>query len=167
MLDLLTPCLVVNTIYDINPELLKRRGIRGIIFDLDNTIVAWNSPDLEPDMRLWLQRLNGHDLKVCLLSNNGNNRVKAIAAQCGVPFVARALKPSRTGFRQAIDRLGLTPAEVAVVGDQLFTDMLGGNRLKLFTIWVQPLAAQEFIGTKITRQLEKLAIRLLRASGRL
>ncbi|QDR80316.1 YqeG family HAD IIIA-type phosphatase [Sporomusa termitida] len=167
MLKLLTPCLVVNTIYDINLALLKQRGIRGIIFDLDNTIVAWNSPELGPDMRAWLQQLSGHELKVCLLSNNGNKRVKAIADQCGAPFVARALKPARTGFRQAVHTLGLTPAEVAVVGDQLFTDMLGGNRLGLFTIWVQPLASQEFIGTKITRQFEKLAIRLLRASGRL
>lgn len=167
MLKLLTPCLVVNTIYDIKPELLWQRGIRGIIFDLDNTIVAWNSPEVGPDMRLWLQQLSRYGLKVCLLSNNGNKRVKVIADQCGAPFVARALKPARTGFRQALRTLGLTPAEVAVVGDQLFTDMLGGNRLGLFTIWVQPLAPQEFIGTKITRQLEKLAIRLLRASGRL
>ncbi|HWR10041.1 YqeG family HAD IIIA-type phosphatase [Sporomusa sp.] len=167
MLKLLTPCLVVDTLYDINLDLLKQRGIKGIIFDLDNTIVAWNSPDLCPDMKIWLNQLSGQGVKTCLLSNNGNKRVRAIAAQCGAPFVARALKPSRTGFRQAVHTMGLTPVEVAVVGDQLFTDMLGGNRLGLFTIWVKPLAPQEFIGTKITRQLEKLAIRLLRASGRL
>ncbi|SMD06671.1 YqeG family HAD IIIA-type phosphatase [Sporomusa malonica] len=167
MLTLLVPCLAVNTLYDINLDMLKQRGICGIVFDLDNTIIPWNSPDLCPDIHFWLNQLSGQGFKICLVSNNGKRRVRQIAAQCGAPFVARALKPSRTGFRQAVQTMGLTPAEVAVVGDQLFTDILGGNRLGLFTIWVKPLASQEFIGTKITRQLEKLAIRLLKSTGRL
>ncbi|HWR43658.1 YqeG family HAD IIIA-type phosphatase [Sporomusa sp.] len=167
MLKLLVPCMAVNTLYDINLDMLKQRGIRGIIFDLDNTIIPWNSPDLCPDMQFWLSQLSGEGFKLCLVSNNGKKRVRQIATQCSAPFVARALKPSRTGFRQAVQVMGLTPAEVAVVGDQLFTDILGGNRLDLFTIWVKPLAPQEFIGTKITRQLEKLAIRLLKTTGRL
>lgn len=167
MLNLLTPCLVADTLYDINIDLLKQRGIRGIIFDLDNTIIRWDSLDLCPDVQLWLSQLNNHGLKLCLVSNSGKQRVRQIANQCGAPFVASALKPSRRGFRQAVATMGLKPSEVAVVGDQLFTDMLGGNRLGLFTIWVKPLATREFIGTKITRQLEKLAIRLLRSRGRL
>lgn len=167
MLKLLVPCLAVKTLYDINLDELKERGIRGIIFDLDNTIIPWNSPDLCPEVLAWLNNLPDQDFKLCLVSNNGKKRVRHIAAQCGTPFVARALKPSRTGFRQAAQVMGLSPDTIAVVGDQLFTDMLGGNRLGMFTIWVKPLASQEFIGTKITRQLERLAIRLLKAAGRL
>lgn len=167
MLRLLVPCVAVNTLYDINLDMLKQRGISGIVFDLDNTIIPWNSPELCPDIQFWLNQLNGQGFKICLVSNNGKRRVREIATQCGAPFVARALKPSRAGFRQAVHTMGLTPAEVAVVGDQLFTDILGGNRLGLFTIWVKPLASQEFIGTKITRQLEKLAVRLLKSTGRL
>lgn len=167
MLKLLEPCLVINTLYDLNFDVLKQHGIRGIIFDLDNTIIPWDSVELCQDIRLWLNQLSGQGFKLCLVSNNGKKRVRQIAAQCNAPFIARALKPSRTGFREAVKTMGLTPAEVAVVGDQLFTDILGGNRLGLFTIWVKPLASREFIGTKITRQLEKLAVRLLRATGRL
>ena len=167
MLKLLAPCLVVNTLYDINLEKLKKQGIRGIVFDLDNTIIPWNSSEICPEVLGWLTDLINRDFKLCLVSNNGNRRVRQIAAQCEVPFVARALKPSRTGFRQAARVMELSPASIAVVGDQLFTDILGGNRLGMFTIWVKPLAAQEFIGTKFTRQLEKLAVRLLKSAGRL
>ncbi len=167
MLKLLVPCLALNTLYDIKLDELKKRGIRGIIFDLDNTIIPWDSPDLCPEVLIWLNNLGCQDFKLCLVSNNGEKRVRQIAAQCGAPFVAQALKPSRTGFRQAAQVMGLSPGTIAVVGDQLFTDMLGGNRLGMFTIWVKPLASKEFIGTKITRQLEKLAVHLLKATGRL
>lgn len=167
MLNLLAPCLAVNTLYDIELDELKQRGIRGIVFDLDNTIIPWNSSDLCPEVLAWLNDLVCQDFKLCLVSNNGNRRVRQIAGQCGIPFVARALKPSRTGFRQAAQVMNLSPEAIAVVGDQLFTDVLGGNRLGMFTIWVQPLTNQEFIGTKVTRQLEKLAICLLKATGRL
>lgn len=167
MLKLLAPCLVVNTLYDINLEELKKRGICGIVFDLDNTLIPWNSSEICPEVLGWLTDLVNQGFKLCLVSNNGNRRVRQIAAQCKAPFVARALKPSRTGFRQAAAVMELSPASIAVVGDQLFTDILGGNRLGMFTIWVKPLTAQEFIGTKITRQLEKLAVRVLKAAGRL
>lgn len=167
MLKLLAPCLAVNTLYDINLEELKERGICGIVFDLDNTLIPWNSSDICPEVLVWLNDLVNQDFKLCLVSNNGKRRVRQIAAQCEAPFVARALKPSRAGFRQAAQVMELNPEAIAVVGDQLFTDILGGNRLGMFTIWVKPLAAQEFIGTKVTRQLEKLAVRMLKATGRL
>ena len=167
MLKLLVPCMVENTLYDIKLTELKQRGIRGIVFDLDNTIIPWNSPDICPEVLIWLNHLAAQDFKLCLVSNNGKGRVGKIAAQCGAPFVARALKSARSGFRQAARNMGLSPDTVAVVGDQLFTDILGGNRLGMVTIWVKPLTTKEFVGTKITRQLEKLAVRLLKASGRL
>ncbi|WP_425060701.1 hypothetical protein SCACP_14410 [Sporomusa carbonis] len=167
MLKLLIPCLKVDTLYDIDLAELQKRGIRGVVFDLDNTLIPWNSPEICPDILNWLNNLVSQGFKLCLVSNNGTRRVRQIAEQCGAPFVARALKPSRTGFRQAVAAMELTPTAVAVVGDQLFTDILGGNRLELYTIWVKPLATKEFIGTKITRQLEKLAVRLLKATGKL
>ena len=167
MLKLLVPRLAVNTIHDIEFSKLRQAGIRGIVLDLDNTIIPWNSAEICPKIVFLIKNLTDQGFKVCLLSNNGNNRVGKIANICGTPYVARALKPSQTGFRQAIATMGLTPAEVAVVGDQLFTDVLGGNRLGLYTIWVQPLTKKEFIGTKLTRQLEKLAIYILKLTGRI
>ncbi|CQR71235.1 flavin mononucleotide phosphatase [Sporomusa ovata DSM 2662] len=167
MLKLLVPCMVVNTLYDIKLTELKQQGIRGIVFDIDNTIIPWNSPDICPEVLAWLNYLAAQDFKLCFVSNNGNRRVSKIAEQCGIPFVARALKPLRSGFRQAAHTMGLHPETVAVVGDQLFTDILGGNRLGMVTIWVKPLTTKEFIGTKVSRQLEKLAVYILKVTGRL
>jgi len=167
LLKLLTPNMVVNTLYDIKIAELKQQGICGIAIDLDNTIIPWNSQEICPEVVSWLNNLMLQDFKLCLVSNNSKGRVSKVALQCNVPFIAKALKPSRSGFRQAAQTMGLNPGSVAVVGDQLFTDILGGNRLGMVTVWVKPLTTKEFVGTKITRQLEKLAVRILKATGRM
>jgi len=162
---LLCPNRMVNSLYDIEVYALQHLGIRGIIFDLDNTIVPWDQQEMSPEIIQWLQALVCQGFQLCLVSNNMGNRVEGIAALLGIPFVSKAYKPTNAGFLQAIKRMELNRKEVAVVGDQLFTDILGGNRLGLYTIWVKPLSKQEFIGTKITRQLEKLTLRVLRRKG--
>ena len=163
--NLLCPRLILNSLYDLKPNELKELGIKGIIFDLDNTIIPWDSQHMSTEMMEWLHRLIAEGFQLCLVSNNMGNRVKTIAEIFGIPFVSRAYKPAKSGFRQAVVSMKLPPNQVAVVGDQLFTDILGGNRLGLFTIWVTPLSAKEFIGTKITRQLEKITVRILKAKG--
>ena len=165
MYNLLCPQIIVKTLYDIEMNKLQQKGIRGIIFDLDNTIIPWDSPNMSPDIIQWIQALLAQGFKICLVSNNMGKRVQTIAGIFGIPFVARAYKPAKSGFRQAIAAMKLTEIQVAVVGDQLFTDVLGGNRLGLYTIWVTPLSSKEFFGTKITRRLEKLAVIILRAKG--
>ncbi|MEN6567059.1 MAG: YqeG family HAD IIIA-type phosphatase [Veillonellales bacterium] len=167
MYKLLCPQLVLNALSDINLEELEKIGIKGIIFDLDNTIIPWDQPAMQPDIIQWLKGLAARGFKIGLVSNNRHQRVKEIAAQFAIPFAARAYKPAKTGFRQVASQMELTSNQVAVVGDQLFTDILGGNRLGLYTIWVAPLSSKEFIGTKITRQLEKLTVRILRSKGML
>jgi len=163
--NLLCPNIIVETLYEIEINELQQLGIRGIIFDLDNTIIPWDSPTMSPDIIQWMQVLLAQGFKICLVSNNMGKRVQTISEKFDIPFVSRAYKPAKSGFRQAIVKMELTENQVAVVGDQLFTDILGGNRLGLYTIWVAPLSATEFFGTKITRRLEKLAVRILRAKG--
>lgn len=167
MYDIFCPDLIADSLHDISIEELKKRGISGIIFDLDNTIVPWGSYDLCPEIVVWLQGLLTEGFKVCLLSNNTSRRVEDIAGTLGIPFVSKAFKPFKNGFRQAARQMEIPLSQTAVIGDQLFTDVLGGNRLGLFTIWVKPLTTREFVGTKITRQLEKLMVRILKAKGRL
>jgi hypothetical protein len=157
--------MVVNSLHDIELQTLKTWGIKGIIFDLDNTIIPWDRPNMSPEIIQWLNGLVAQGFKLCLVSNNMGKRVKKIADSFAIPFVARAYKPAKSGFRQAIVTMELTEGQVAVVGDQLFTDVLGGNRLGLCTIWVAPLTSKEFIGTRITRRLEKLAVQMLRSKG--
>lgn len=167
MYDIFCPKLIVNTLYDIEIAELQARGIAGIIFDLDNTIVPWGTYDLCPEVVDWLEELRQNGFQICLLSNNTSKRVEEIAVQLEIPFVSKAFKPFKNGFRQAAAAMQLHGREVAVIGDQLFTDVLGGNRLGMFTIWVKPLSTKEFVGTRITRQLEKIMIRILKAKGRI
>jgi HAD superfamily phosphatase (TIGR01668 family) len=163
--NLLCPHLILNTLQDLEHHKLRQLGIKGIIFDLDNTIIPWDSQEMSPEIIEFLKALLTAGFKICLLSNNMDRRVKSIAAIFGIPFISRAYKPAKTGFHHAVTAMELPRDQVAVVGDQLFTDILGGNRIGLVTIWVRPLCTQEFIGTKITRRLEKLAVRILKAKG--
>lgn len=165
MYSLLCPNLILNSLHELEHSTLKELGIQGIIFDLDNTIIPWDSQEMSIEMIKQLNTLLSEGFKICLLSNNMGSRVKSIAEIFGIPFVSRAYKPAKSGFRNAVTAMELSTNQVAVIGDQLFTDILGGNRLGLVTIWVKPLSAQEFIGTKITRLLEKLAIHILKAKG--
>lgn len=165
MFRLLCPRWQVNSLFEIELDKLHEIGIKGVIFDLDNTIIPWNAHTMPTKIISRLRTFQAEGFRICLLSNNMGQRVSDIAAIFSVPFVSPAYKPSKTGFRRAVAALGLTEREVAVVGDQLFTDILGGNRLGLFTIWVSPLSSDEFIGTKITRKLEKITARILRVKG--
>jgi len=163
--ELLCPKVIVNILTDIELTPLHDRGIKGIIFDLDNTIIPWDKEQMSPHIIEWLHFLLSQGFKLCLVSNNLGKRVENIAGIFNIPFVSRAYKPAKSGFRQAVRAMELADNQVAVVGDQLFTDILGGNRLGLYTIWVKPLSTKEFIGTRITRRVEKMAIRLLRTKG--
>jgi len=162
---LFCPQLSVTSLYDIDMEMLQHRGIKGIIFDVDNTIIPWDSQAMSSEIIQWLNNVLATGFKICLVSNNMDKRVREIAEIFNIPFVARAYKPAKSGFRQAIRAMCLAENQVAVVGDQLFTDILGGNSLGLFTIWTTPLSTKEFIGTRITRRLEKMAVKILRTKG--
>lgn len=165
MYRLLCPNLAVDSLFEIDLDALASQGVRGVIFDLDNTIIPWDSREMDAAIVAWLEDVLARGFKVAIVSNNWRGRVREIAARFGLPFVSRAYKPAKTGFRRALAELGLEPGEAVVVGDQLFTDVLGGNRMGLITIWVKPLTAREFIGTRIHRRFERLAVRMLRARG--
>ncbi|MDU4959779.1 MAG: YqeG family HAD IIIA-type phosphatase [Sporomusaceae bacterium] len=165
MLRLLCPRMMFNTVLEVDADRLRRQGIGGVVLDLDNTLLPWGGEAIAPEVSVWLRGLLAANMKAGFVSNNHTSRVSALAAQFAIPYAARALKPSGRGFRQVMAAMQLPPEQVAVIGDQLFTDILGGNRLGCWTIWVKPLSNHEFIGTKITRQLEAVAVRLLRAKN--
>ncbi|MBU2703927.1 HAD superfamily phosphatase (TIGR01668 family) [Sporomusaceae bacterium BoRhaA] len=165
MLRLLCPNRSEAVIYDIEPYDLQRENIVGMIVDLDNTIIPWSSLNVPDATMRWIRKLKAAGIQVCLLSNNCGPRVQKIAKILQVPFVSKARKPMIKGFRQAVQMMDLLPQQVAVVGDQIYTDILGGNRIGCYTIWVSPLSTKEFMGTKITRRLERLTVLLLRHKG--
>jgi HAD superfamily phosphatase (TIGR01668 family) len=151
---------MVDSIYDINLSHLKLMGIKGIITDLDNTLLAWHSSEITPTVEQWISDVRNEGLKIAIVSNNSTARVEELSAQLGgVICIAKAIKPRRGAFRSIAGQFNLAPHEIAVVGDQLFTDVLGGNRSGMYTILVNPISKQEFIGTKIMRLAEKIFLR--------
>lgn len=165
MCRLLYPRLWVTSIHAIDGRMLWQRGIRGLILDVDNTLVPWGETEMTPATRAWLKSVQLLGFRVCLVSNNRRRRVEAFGAVLGLPVVSGAVKPLRRAFAHAMRLLGTVPSETAVIGDQIFTDILGGNLMGLYTILVNPLSRREFFTTRINRQAEKLLLLYLRRKG--
>lgn len=161
MLKKLKPKLYVDSIYHIDFEKLKRRGISGIIIDLDNTITEWDNPRLSDQTFDWFIKMKHAGLKACIASNNNHDRVVKAVEKLDIPYVAKAKKPRRGAFKKAMEMMKTKPEQTAVVGDQIFTDILGGNRLNLFTILVVPINTKEFIGTRLVRIMERRVLKSL------
>ncbi|SIS67233.1 YqeG family HAD IIIA-type phosphatase [Alicyclobacillus vulcanalis] len=164
-LSRLMPDEYVASIYDIDLDALWRRGIRLILTDLDNTLVPWNHPDVPTELAAWLRDVNARGFHVCILSNNGEDRVGAFSKLCGIPAVSAAGKPKSRGFLQALRRFEMPPEAAAMIGDQLFTDIQGAKRLGMYAILVLPQHSVEWWGTKISRMAERVVLRRLEARG--
>ncbi|WP_238442408.1 YqeG family HAD IIIA-type phosphatase [Desulfofalx alkaliphila] len=156
------PDMYVSALQNIDIEQLKQRGIKALIFDLDNTIIPWGSNDMPDETVAWFANLKEQGFKVCIVSNNSKDRVAQMAGILQIQAIHKAAKPLRRAFLRAVQMMDVRPEETAMVGDQIFTDVLGANRLGLYTILVMPINKREFIGTRINRQLEKLVLRRIR-----
>jgi len=157
-LVLFNPDLYVDSVVRISPSELAGRGIKGLIIDIDNTVVEWGKDDLTPEIVDWFGAVRAEGIQVCFVSNNSQKRVENLAGRLGLPAFCKARKPSRKAFRCAMSLMGTNETETAVVGDQIFTDVLGGNRLGLFTILVAPISRREFVGTRLVRILERFVL---------
>lgn len=161
----LCPKQYVEDIYQIDFGHLKNRGIKGMILDLDNTLVPWNDHAVYPEVRAWVGALKAAGFRACIVSNNDARRGRKVKEILEVPAFWKAVKPRRRTFRKAMATMGLQSSEVAVVGDQVFTDILGGNRLGLYTILVHPIDKREFLGTMCVRKIERIVLTGLRRKG--
>jgi uncharacterized protein len=165
--QMLTPTQVVKSINDIRPEALKEQGITAIITDLDNTLVPWRRYNITEAVVQWLADLEKAQIKICIASNTMHtSRLRKLSEQLNIPFVDRVRKPNVDGFVRAMQLMKSDLAQTAVVGDQLFTDVLCGNKLGLCTILLRPpLAKEEFISTAILRKVERWIIKSLQRQG--
>lgn len=166
MLALLRPDLYASSLCQIDLSRLAAAGIKGIVFDIDNTVVRWGSQDVSDVVFEWLGDAKAQGFRMCVLSNNLKRRIEDVSRILGIP-AARGLKPTKSAFRSALALLGTTPRETAVVGDQLFTDVLGGNLVGLYTVLVKPMSDAEFITTRVVRRLEKVVLDRLLSRGML
>jgi len=139
--------------------MLDRWGIRGLILDVDNTLTTHGNPRPDPDVLLWLKVMREHHIEMVILSNNTPKRVQPFAEELRMDFVATAKKPLASGFGRAAAKLGMTKDKVAVVGDQIFTDILGGNLWGARTILVKPIEPETTMLFRLKRRLERDIIR--------
>jgi hypothetical protein len=128
------------SIYDIDPAELANGGIRLLLADLDNTLAAYGQRTAPPELHTWKENLERHGVTLFILSNSRKpTRARRFAESLGVPYVNRAGKPRTASFFRVMKEHGVTPAETAIVGDQIFTDILGGNRAGVRTCLVHPV----------------------------
>lgn len=153
----LYPVEWVESTYSINYRRLYQRGFRGIIFDIDNTLVCHDAPaDFRAD-RL-VKELKEMGFQICLVSNNSEKRVKGFADRIGADYVYKAGKPSRKGFRKAMERMKTNTHTTVSIGDQIFTDIYGSNRSGICSILVKPIAKKEEFQIVLKRYLERIVL---------
>ena len=135
------PAYVADSIYDIAPQSLRSAGVRLVLCDLDNTLTPYEEALPSPALQALKKELEGAGIRLYVVSNSRKSRrCPDFCKALGVPYVRHAGKPSRRGFRQALQDTGLSAQQAVMVGDQIFTDVWGANRAGIRSILVKPLA---------------------------
>ncbi|MFC6170655.1 YqeG family HAD IIIA-type phosphatase [Loigolactobacillus jiayinensis] len=156
------PTWMVAKITQLTAADLRRQGIKAILTDLDNTLIAWDNPTGTTEIKTWIQQMQASGIPVVVVSNNSAARISRAVKSLKVPFIARALKPLSIGIRRAKVQLKLSNDELIMVGDQLITDMIAANNSGVRAVLVRPLIKTDAWNTRINRFLEKFLMRRLR-----
>ena len=155
---MLLPDYYLRSVSDINLDELRARGVDTLLVDLDNTLLPRDGSDIPASARLWAQSLAENGFTICLVSNNWHERVSTVANELGIQLVAKAVKPLPFAFLKALRKVGSTRKRAAVVGDQMFTDVLGGKLLGMVTIMVLPLSESDLPHTLALRRVEQVLL---------
>ncbi len=159
MFKRLMPNLIVESVFDITPLLLNSKGIKGILLDIDDTLVAHGGFDINNNVVDWLSMMKQNGFKIMLISNNSKNRVSQFSKTFDLPYISRSLKPFKFPFSKAKRLFKLKSSELCMVGDQIFMDILGANNAKVYSVLVTPLSIRKGITIKARRYFEKPIIR--------
>jgi hypothetical protein len=153
------PDFYCNNVRDVKLELLKENNIKGIILDVDNTLVDYYKKFEEGTIE-WVNELKESGIKFCIVSNsNKKEKVQYVANTLDVPYFYFAKKPLKTGFNKAKKMLDLNAENIAAIGDQIMTDVVGSNRCKMFSILVKPIKEKDIFITRVKRPLENWIIK--------
>lgn len=140
---------------DIPVEAYYQQGYRGILFDIDNTLVPHDEP-VDDAAKAFVNRIKELGYGVCLISNNDEQRVRRFAEPLQVEYVYKAWKPGKRGYIEGMERLGTTVEDTLFVGDQIFTDIWGANAAGIYSILLEPINPKEEIQIILKRIPEKL-----------
>jgi len=156
---------LADSIYQVSGAALARRGIKLLLADLDNTLVPYGVPLPDEKVKAWRDELERHGVTLFILSNNRHeNRPRVFAEGLDVPFIGHAGKPKTPSFCKAMEQMGVTREQTAIIGDQIFTDVLGGNRAGVSTILVKPIRLAGNPG-RYLRYAVEVPFRLLSRGG--
>lgn len=148
------PNAYLNKVQDITIEFLMKNNIKALILDVDNTLIDYYK-NLSDEVIQWANEMKGQGIKLYILSNtNKKEKVEMVAKKLEIPYKSFAKKPSRKGFKQIQNELNFESKNIGVVGDQIFTDVIGGNRSKMFTILVDPVTPKDYWYTAWKRPIE-------------
>ena len=152
---LLKPDIKLHGITDITVELLNKYNIKALLLDVDNTMSTHHGTILTDGLMDWIERMQQSGIKLMVLSNSKRKRIEPFAARIGLPFISLGCKPLPTGYWRGVKALGEKSKNVAIVGDQIFTDVLGGNAVGVKTILLTPIKPEDGWSFKLRRKLEK------------
>ena len=138
------PTVIVESVTQLTPELLKRLGVRLLMLDFDNTIVPYTTNVPTEEMESWLKRMLASDVRLCVVSNSKRDRVKVFCAAYGLDCITHAKKPFSRGIRQCLDKYGIPADQCALAGDQIYTDTLGANGTGVTSILVKAIDNHNF-----------------------
>lgn len=162
-LKFLTPKAQLETAFEITPQWLAARNLKGLALDIDNTLAPTHLPGNEAQIRAWLEPFRQAKISIRIVSNGHSNRILEFCQLFKLEFVGilgfrMAAKPIPSAFQRACQELNLPANQVAMVGDQIFTDVLGANIAGMYTVLVKPLTEKSMPHTKLIRNLEKLVL---------
>ena len=133
------PTVILDAVTDISPSLLQQRGVRFLMLDFDNTLVPYTTSVPTVQVEDWLKAMQQSQIRLCVVSNSRKPRVRVFCEKYGIPCITHARKPFPKGIRQCLQQYGLQPAECALAGDQIYTDILGANGLGVRSILVKAI----------------------------
>lgn len=149
------PNAYVKSVFEINIDKLADTGVKGIITDLDNTLVGWDVVAPTEQIKQWFKEAREKGIQITIVSNNNEQRVGEFSKDLNVDFICKARKPMGRAFKKAISQMNIKPNETVVIGDQMLTDVFGGNRNGLYTIMVVPVKRTDGFITKFNRLIER------------
>ncbi len=157
----LKPKIKLEKVTDISIDILNKYGIKALILDVDNTLSTHHGQVLTDGLPEWLETMRKNGIKMTVLSNSNSKRLTPFAKKIGLDFISLGLKPLPFGYLRALKRLGTSKKETAIVGDQLFTDVVGGNFVGVTTVLLTPIKPETSLRFRCKRRVERFVMKKL------